>query len=275
MSNYKISRQLLAERFKKGGATIAESDQITSAIFSYLELAATTIDPLNMGQLPVDLIFYDFRFLYSLYTDDNFARRFFSVFRDTTSKLIEFSQEAVESDHIIRESTGLNNGDNGLYLYILNFSSKLGSAKLSIREVFLINNPGESVFSQSLQGSGSRIDIFKSAVVPRTDDRLSYTDSVMNATPTLNESIVPDVVLPDHYKNVSAASYNEIPFMNGQPGTKASSAIQTSSSGVVKPQQLKEVKINNNYHSNSVINQTDTIKYPVLDFLLKRSRVKN
>lgn len=274
MSNYKLSRQLLADRFKQGGANDNESTQIISAIFSYLELASTASDPLGIGQLPVDLVFYDFRFLYSLYTDDSFARRFFSVYRDTNSKLIEFSQEAVENDHIIRESTGLNNGENGLYLYILNFSSKLGSAKLSLRESFFINNPGESVFSQSLGQGGRSIDMFKSTVKPRTDDKLSYTDSVMNVTPSLKDSIVPESPLPDFYKGKEGAS-EEVPFMNGQPGSRTAASVNTSSSNVVRPQQLKEVKVQNNYHSNSVITRGDTSKYPVLDFILSRSRSRD
>lgn len=271
MSTYKISRHLLLARFKEGDASPAEADQIISAIFSYLELAATASNPLSIDQLPVDLVFYDFRFLYSLYTDNDFARRFFSVFRDTSSKLIEFSKEATENDHIIRESTGLNNGDNGLYLYILNFSSKLGSARLSLRDSFLINNPGESVFTQSLNTKGSSIDIFKSTVKPRTDDRQSYTDSVMNATPPLKDSIVPDSPLPDFYKKGSSNN-SDVPFMNGQPGTRAASAVQTSSAGVVKPLQLKEVIIQNDYHPNSTLTNKDTVKYPVLNFLLKRTR---
>lgn len=274
MSNYKLSRQLLADRFKQGGANDNESTQIINAIFSYLELASTASDPLGIEQLPVDLVFYDFRFLYSLYTDDSFARRFFSVYRDTNSKLIEFSQEAVENDHIIRESTGLNNGENGLYLYILNFSSKLGSAKLSLRESFFINNPGESVFSQSLGQGGRSIDMFKSAVKPRTDDKLSYTDSVMNVTPSLKDSIVPESPLPDFYKGKKGVS-EEVPFMNGQPGSRTAASVSTSSSNVVRPQQLKEVIVQNNYHSNSVITRGDTSKYPVLDFILSRSRSRD
>lgn len=268
MSNYIITRDLLKKRFSDGGATTVESDRIISAIFSYLELVAGGSGSALTG-LPIELVFYDFRFLYSLYTNDQFARQFFSVYRDVANHAITFSSSADENDHIIRESTGLNNGENGLYLYILNFNKNIMTAKLSLADSFTINNPGEDVFSKKLD-STDRMSNFQSPIVPRTDDRRSYTDSVMNVTPQIG-IVVDPATLPDDYKTISPANANSVPFMNGSPGSVSADRIRTSASSVVRhPNNSNSKGLRSN--SSSSVNIDSTSKYPVLEFILKSTR---
>lgn len=271
MSNYIITRDQLIKRFSDGGATSQESDRIISAIFSYLELIANrNVGFVNVNQ-PIELVFYDFRFLYSLYTNDEFAKRFFSVYRDVVNHLITFSSLADENDHIIRESTGLNNGENGLYLYILNFDKNVMSAKISSATSFNIVNPGEDVFSKSLS-TGSSIDSFKSPVIPRSDDRRSYTDSVMSITPSLPTEI-DTTNLPDDYKNIKGTDSLSVPFLNGNPGSVAADRVRTSKSGVVKKDSINSTR-SDVLDSSSSINVDGKSKFPVLDFILKTSRVR-
>lgn len=267
MANYVITRDQLKKRFASGGASEKESGLIISAIFSYLEMVSSSITSQPFVDKVISLVFYDFRFLYSLYTDDSFARKFFSIYRDVQSKLITFSDQANLNDHIIRDSTGLGDGTNGLYLYILNFDKHMTTAVNSLRNEYTIENPGESIFSLS-NGRATKPLFLKSPVVPRTDDRRSYTDSVMNASPAV-PLLTDTSVLPDDYKYSSdTISDDSVPFLNGQPGTKSMSKIRTSGSNPVKSDSSKQSD------SQSRLERTDLKEYPVLNFILSSSRAR-
>lgn len=260
MSSYKISRALLKSRLSKIKFSDQEIQFITNAIFAYLsKIAATAIaTPFSIQSLVLNRL--DFKFLYVFYTDDQFCNDFALVFRDMRNSVIEFSDQANNADHAIREVLGLGSSNNGLYTYILNFDKVALSDRQSIAEEFLIEDNlfEDSSKFQKPMPAGS----FKDALpVKEVYEKRSYIDSVMSVLP--NNTAIIDA---DSNKIES----EEIPFFNGTP---QGNALQNNRSAA--PVILRSETKKSPLRSENVIipvKNDSLVRYPVLNFLLSRSR---
>lgn len=272
MSNYSVTRTQLFKRLSSFRVDTKEANAIVGALFSYLHNVGLSFPPaLPFTAQLIKLAYFDFKFLHYLYFNDQFLQDFVSVFRDYNNPSIEYSEDTNIYNRRIRDLIGIEDRQNGLYPYILQYKSKsLEQLKSTELEFLIVNSETEAFNTPSTK---SKIDLFmKADFQARTDDKQSFTDSIAQVNSKINID-TDSMSMPDDYKLKTNDPLYDVPFMNGTPGSNSSSKKSNSSNAI----QLDSVNVVNSYKkpvSSSQLERDTLSKYPVLNFLLNRSKRK-
>lgn len=265
MSNYLITRSQLLKRLIAFKVDTTESNAIIGALFSYLHNVGLSYPkPAPFQPQLLKLAYFDFKFLYYLYFEDSFLQDFIHVFRDYNNSVIEFSEDSNIYNRRIRDMIGIEDRTNGLYPYILQYRTKSLEQLHSTETQFLIDNTEAEAFSTP--ATKSKVDLFmKAEFQQRTDDKQSFTDSIAKVNSRVNVDVNTST-LPDDYKPGNTQSIDDFPYMNGTPGSNSRGPKDTVNS---KPVELDSVNVVNSFKSQ--LERSEISKYPVLNFILKRS----
>lgn len=261
MKLYTITRTLLRKRLQLKGISEKEITLIVVAIFSYLHSFSINTGGSFLNPLPLKLANNDFMFLKLLYEDDDFLSLFVDAYRDSQNPSIVSSSSLTSSDRMIKDLISQPDTVAGIYDYTINFDEFVMKNQLGSEETFKIVDLLAKEYS--LDSSSSKNQVYKEEpIIKRTDDKLSYTDSVMASTPRLDRLSISD---EDYNKigvdvqDVEITMINKGPISAVNAGVK-SSPVKQSSKTIDQPASIRNGSIKENPN------------YPVLNFLLSRTQ---
>lgn len=260
MKLYTITRSLLKKRLQSKGLSEKEISLIIVAIFSYLHTYNYGLGTPFIPQNPTKLKDNDFMFLKLLYEDDTFLSLFITSYRDSQNPAIVASTVLTNNSRIIKDLINEDNSTKGIYDYTLNFDEYAMRNEIGLEEEFKI------VDNQSLQEDSSPVSGYsprykEDEILSRTDNKRSYTDSVMARTPRIDRESIPN---SDYNKIGPKEEEVEITLIN-----KPNVSVVPVINGELSPNpRNSEKKSNSTTARDSIIGAS---KYPVLNFLLSRS----
>lgn len=293
MSNfYQISYFQIYNRLTKFKLTDTDAINVSTAIMEYLfNVGLSYPDPLPFQKKVISLSPFDLKFLKLLMFDDSFCNRFISVFLDYSNKNITIS-ESLNKNHIsISQEIGLEDRKHGLYIFAVQASSHPLSDIFSLQDVVYLSDQlgaeqSGGMFADadlSLSSQKSKDPASSNVIINKfglkeysnSDRKGSFVDSLATQHRSFHDGTA---------SLVEKASILDQPVTFGKESRTGASKfsdpkLKIDDSDIAIP--LQNVDVMNRYKSSkstdtlTVSDPSRTMKYPVIQFLLTRTKSRS